>query len=100
LTPESQLIPNPNLVTALVIGPGGGRTRSRRSCSARHVDGVEINPIIADDVMRGFPIPGGIYTHPRVASSSTTAGAVRERSAMTDSGMLVDTGGDRGRRTH
>ena len=35
---------------------------------ARHVDGVEINPIIADDVMRDRfrEFSGGIYTHPRV----------------------------------
>jgi hypothetical protein len=35
---------------------------------ARHVDGVEINPIIANDVMRDrfHDFSGGIYTHPRV----------------------------------
>lgn len=35
---------------------------------ARHVDGVEINPIIADDVMRDRfrDYSGGIYTNPRV----------------------------------
>ncbi len=35
---------------------------------ARQVDGVEINPIIADDVMRNRfrEYSGGIYTHPRV----------------------------------
>jgi hypothetical protein len=35
---------------------------------ARRVDGVEINPIIADDVMRDRfrEYSGGIYTHPRV----------------------------------
>jgi len=54
---------------ALVIGPGGGRDLvSALVFGAGHVDGVEINPIIADDVMRdrfeGFS--GGIYTHPRV----------------------------------
>jgi hypothetical protein len=42
-------------VSALVFGAG-------------HVDGVEINPIIANDVMRGqfHDYSGGIYTHPRV----------------------------------
>ena len=35
---------------------------------ARRVDGVEINPIIANDVMRDRfrDFSGGIYTHPRV----------------------------------
>jgi hypothetical protein len=59
----------PNGFTALVIGPGGGRDLvSALVFGARHVDGVEINPIIADDVMRGQfrEFSGGIYTHPRV----------------------------------
>src|SRR5262245_2383938 len=66
--PESR-IPNPNGFTALVIGPGGGRDLvSALVFGARHVDGVEINPIIANDVMRGQfrEFSGGIYTHPRV----------------------------------
>jgi len=53
----------------LVIGPGGGRDLvSALVFGARHVDGVEINPIIANDVMRGqfHEFSGGIYTHPRV----------------------------------
>src|SRR5207249_8582971 len=35
---------------------------------AAHVDGVEINPIIANDVMRDrfHGYSGGVYTHPRV----------------------------------
>ncbi len=55
--------------TALVIGPGGGRDlASALVFGARHVDGVEINPIIADDVMRKRfkDFSGGIYTNPRV----------------------------------
>jgi spermidine synthase len=55
--------------TALVIGPGGGRDLvSALVFGARQVDGVEINPIIADDVMRNRfrEYSGGIYTHPRV----------------------------------
>jgi spermidine synthase len=55
--------------TALVIGPGGGRDLlSALIFGARRVDGVEINPIIADDVMRTrfHEFSGGIYTHPRV----------------------------------
>ncbi len=55
--------------TALVIGPGGGRDlASALVFGAREVDGVEINPIIADDVMRGqfLAFSGGIYADPRV----------------------------------
>ena len=65
--PQS-LIPNPGF-KALVIGPGGGRDlASALVFGAAHVDGVEINPIIADDVMRGrfHEFSGGIYTNPRV----------------------------------
>ncbi len=65
--PESQ-IPNPGF-TALVIGPGGGRDLvSALVFGARHVDGVEINPIIANDVMRDrfLAFSGGIYTDPRI----------------------------------
>ncbi len=56
--------------TALVIGPGGGRDLvSALVFGASQVEGVEINPIIADDVMRGQfrEFSGGIYTHPRVS---------------------------------
>jgi hypothetical protein len=52
-----------------VIGPGGGRDLvSALVFGAGHVDGVEINPIIADDVMRDRfrEFSGGIYTNPRV----------------------------------
>jgi hypothetical protein len=55
--------------TALVIGPGGGRDlASALVFGAARVDGVEINPIIADEVMRDRfrEFSGGIYTHPRV----------------------------------
>ena len=54
---------------ALVIGPGGGRDLvSALVFGAGHVDGVEINPIIANDVMRDRfrEFSGGIYTNPRV----------------------------------
>src|SRR5215470_7594868 len=54
---------------ALVIGPGGGRDLvSALVFGAARVDGVEVNPIIADDVMRGEfkHFSGDIYTHPRV----------------------------------
>src|SRR5262249_38996873 len=55
--------------SALVIGPGGGRDlASALVFGAAHVDGVEINPIIADDVMRDRfrEFSGGIYANPRV----------------------------------
>jgi hypothetical protein len=55
--------------TALVIGPGGGRDlTSALVFGAERVDGVEINPIIANDVMRDRfrEFSGNIYGHPRV----------------------------------
>jgi hypothetical protein len=55
--------------TALVIGPGGGRDLvSALVFGAERIDGVEINPIIANDVMRDRfrEYSGGIYTNPRV----------------------------------
>jgi hypothetical protein len=56
-------------VRALVIGPGGGRDLlAALVFGAESVDGVEINPIIAVDVMgREFrDFSGGLYNHPRV----------------------------------
>jgi hypothetical protein len=56
--------------TALVIGPGGGRDLvSALVFGASHVDGVEINPIIANDIMldRFKDYSGQIYADPRVA---------------------------------
>ncbi len=61
--------PDADGFTALVIGPGGGRDLiSALVFGAGRVDGVEINPIIARDVMgdRFHAFSGGIYTHPRV----------------------------------
>ena len=55
--------------SALVIGPGGGRDlASALVFGASRVDGVEINPIIANDIMRGEfrEFSGSIYEHPRV----------------------------------
>ena len=52
---------------ALVIGPGGGRDLlSALVFGASSVDGVEINPIIANDVMRGAfrEYSGGVYEQP------------------------------------
>jgi hypothetical protein len=63
------MAPTPTGFSALVIGPGGGRDLvSALVFGASHVDGVEINPIIADDVMRNRfrDFSGGIYTNPRV----------------------------------
>ena len=54
---------------ALVIGPGGGRDLlAALVFGAERVDGVEINPIIAEDVMRGEfrDFSGAVYDHPRV----------------------------------
>jgi hypothetical protein len=65
-----QLVEKPGGFTALVIGPGGGRDLlSALVFGARHVDGVEINPIIVRDVMLGRfrDYSGNLYTHPRVA---------------------------------
>jgi len=59
----------PSGFTALVIGPGGGRDlASALVFGASRVDGVEINPIIANEVMREqfLDFSGGIYAHPRV----------------------------------
>ncbi len=55
--------------TALVIGPGGGRDLlTALVFGASRVDGVEINPIIARDVMeaRYRAYAGNVYTNPRV----------------------------------
>ena len=52
-----------------MIGPGGGRDLATALVfGARQVDAVEINPIIANDVMRDQfkEFSGGIYEHPRV----------------------------------
>ena len=53
----------------LIIGPGGGRdVLFALSAGAKHVTGVEINPIIANDVMRGTYADksGHLYADPRV----------------------------------
>ena len=59
----------PERFSALVIGPGGGRDLlSALVFGARRVDGVEINPIIARDVMmdRFRAFSGGLYLRPDV----------------------------------
>jgi hypothetical protein len=53
----------------LVIGPGGGRdVLFALGAGAKKVTGVEINPIIANDIMRGryLEASGGLYRDPRV----------------------------------
>jgi hypothetical protein len=63
------LVERPGGFDALVIGPGGGRDLvSALVFGARRVDGVEINPIIARDVMLGRfrEYSGGLYAHPKV----------------------------------
>ena len=55
--------------TTLVIGPGGGRDLlTALVFGAGRVDGVEVNPIIANDVMLGKfrDFSGSIYQNPRV----------------------------------
>jgi len=55
--------------TALVIGTGGGRDLlSALVFGASRADGVEINPIIVNDVMRGRfrEYAGGVYDRPDV----------------------------------
>jgi hypothetical protein len=64
------LVERPAGFSALIIGPGGGRDLlSALVFGARRVDGVEINPIIARDVMldRFRDYSGGVYAHPNVA---------------------------------
>ncbi len=64
------LAERPGGFRALVIGPGGGRDlASALVFGAAQVDGVEINPIIAHDVMgeRFLGYSGNVYTNPRIA---------------------------------
>jgi spermidine synthase len=62
-----QLKPNANVA---IIGPGGGYDVSAALVfDARHITAVEINPIIALDIMsseRFKKYNGGIYQHPKV----------------------------------
>jgi hypothetical protein len=53
----------------LIIGPGGGWDVARALASgSRDITGVEINPIIADTIMRGrfASLSGGLYLRPGV----------------------------------
>lgn len=54
----------------LIIGPGGGPdVINALTLGARHVTGVEINPIIARDIMRDRfkDYSGNLYGHPKVS---------------------------------
>jgi hypothetical protein len=56
-------------MSVLVIGPGGGRDLlTALVFGADRVDGVEVNPIIANDVMLGHfrDFSGSIYQNPKV----------------------------------
>jgi spermidine synthase len=78
------LVERPGGFRALVIGPGGGRDLlSALVFGASHVDGVEINPIIARDVMldRFRNYSGGIYAHPRVTTHVDDGRSFIRRSA-------------------
>jgi hypothetical protein len=59
----------PPAASALIIGPGGGRdVLHALSAGVGHVTGVEINPIIAEQIMKGEyrEVSGGLYLDPRV----------------------------------
>ena len=91
------LVERPEGFQALVIGPGGGRDLlSALVFGASHVDGVEINPIIARDVMLADfrEYSGGIYAHPKVSAHIDDGRSfIRRSSAKYDviQASLVDT---------
>jgi predicted membrane-bound spermidine synthase len=59
-----------NDANVLIIGPGGGNdVMTAQVFGMRHITAVEVNPIIAEDVMSSEPFKtysGGIYQHPNV----------------------------------
>jgi hypothetical protein len=83
--------------SALVIGTGGGRDLlSALVFGATRVDGVEINPIIVNDVMRDRfrDYSGAVYDHPNVhVAVEDGRSFVRRSSAKYDiiQASLVDT---------
>jgi len=98
-----RLAERPEGFSALVIGPGGGRDiLAALLFGARRVDGVEINPIIVNDVMLGRfrNYSGGIYADPRVSVHVETAAAsyAAARRASTSSRLPWWTPGPRLRR--
>ncbi len=59
----------PSAEKVLIIGPGGGRdVLHALAAGAASVTGVEVNPIIADTIMRRWyrDVSGGLYNDPRV----------------------------------
>ena len=67
----------------LVIGPGGGREVGAALVAGHTVTGVEINPIIVDDLMRGryADYSGHLYTSPGVRIVTADARSFLERTA-------------------
>jgi hypothetical protein len=67
--------------TALVVGPGGGREVGAALASGNTVTGVEINPIIVDDLMmkRYLSFTGELYKSPRVRIVTADARSFLER---------------------
>ena len=66
---ETPSLPPTDTFTALVIGPGGGRDLlTALVFGASRVDGVEVNPIIANDVMRNHfrQFLRSIYENPKI----------------------------------
>lgn len=87
----------PPAATALIIGPGGGRdVLHALSAGVGHVTGVEINPIIAESIMKGSyrDASGGLYLDPRVTIVVDDGRSFVRRSADTYDvvqASLVDT---------
>jgi predicted membrane-bound spermidine synthase len=65
----------------LVVGPGGGREVGAALVSGNTVTGVEINPIIVDDLMmnRYLTFTGGLFTSPNVRIVTADARSFLER---------------------
>jgi predicted membrane-bound spermidine synthase len=65
----------------LVVGPGGGREIGAALVSGNTVTGVEINPIIVDDLMtnRYAAFTGGLFTTPGVHIVTADARSFLER---------------------
>ncbi|HYR89164.1 MAG TPA: hypothetical protein VE422_34125 [Terriglobia bacterium] len=66
---------------ALVIGPGGGREVGAALAAGSTVTGVEINPIIVNDLMRGkyAAFSGNLYSSPGVQIVTADARSFLER---------------------
>ena len=83
--------------SVLIIGAGGGPDIvNALAAGADQVLGVEVNPIIADDIMRGrfLAASGGLYRHPKVAVAVDDARSYIRRSTRRHDviqATLVDT---------